>query len=155
MEGQLGGAPEFSPRGAAADDNLKEAAAFQGRGCCFWLPCFRRRPSGVWERIQTSGGHKEEINTWLSKGVQVFMRVREWSELVAGPRWKTFIRRFNKRRSKPGMFRYDPVSYALNFDEGSAHGVDAADDDVLRDVSPRYAPITATMDSGRGASPFT
>ncbi|KAJ1278218.1 hypothetical protein BS78_04G062400 [Paspalum vaginatum] len=34
-------------------------------------------------------------------------------------------------RSRPGVgdFRYDPLSYALNFDEGDCLGVDAGDED--------------------------
>uniref|UniRef100_A0A452Z9G6 Uncharacterized protein n=1 Tax=Aegilops tauschii subsp. strangulata TaxID=200361 RepID=A0A452Z9G6_AEGTS len=55
--------------------------------------------------------------------------VREWSELVAGPRWKTFIRRFRRGHHRHGggagagggrKLNYDALSYALNFDEG--HG---------------------------------
>lgn len=72
------------------------------------------------------------------------MKVREWSELAAGPRWKTFIRRFSRSRSggsrhAAGKYQYDPLSYALNFDEG--HNGDFGDDgyDGLRNFSTRYA----------------
>lgn len=53
------------------------------------------------------------------------MKVREWSELVAGPRWKTFIRRFRRGPTRHGSgggvgrkLNYDALNYALNFDEG-------------------------------------
>lgn len=48
------------------------------------------------------------------------MRAREWTEVVAGPRWKTFVRRFLRKKGRQGKFQYDPLSYALNFDDG--HG---------------------------------
>ena len=60
------------------------------------------------------------------------MAAREWSELVAGPRWKTFLRRFGRAHrggaARPAKHQYDPVSYALNFDD-SAAAVDNSDDE--------------------------
>ncbi|RWW26831.1 hypothetical protein BHE74_00016822 [Ensete ventricosum] len=47
------------------------------------------------------------------------MKVQEWWEMVAGPLWKTVIRRFNCDRHHHGG-GYDLLSYALNFDGG--HG---------------------------------
>ncbi|KAJ0048625.1 hypothetical protein Pint_15408 [Pistacia integerrima] len=111
--------------------------------CCFSFPCFNSRHSSSaglswWERIQLQ-------NHWWTPAVTAFQRVREWSEIVAGPRWKTFIRRFNRNRSNnssshhaPGKFQYDPLSYSLNFEE---HCNFDHDDDVsgFRDFSSRYA----------------
>lgn len=85
------------------------------------------------------------IPNWLDKGVTALKKVREWSELVAGPKWKTFIRRFNRTsaasRSKSGRFQYDPMSYALNFDEGAVQDGQFDEDRVFRDFSSRYAAI--------------
>ncbi|CAB4293653.1 unnamed protein product [Prunus armeniaca] len=53
---------------------------------------------------------------WLVENAK---KVREFSEVLAGPKWKNFIRSFStiykKRRVQ---FQYDPQSYALNFDDG-------------------------------------
>ncbi|KAK7411158.1 hypothetical protein VNO78_02590 [Psophocarpus tetragonolobus] len=130
--------------------------------CSFCFPCCfgsRRHSASVgfawWERVRTSSSWSESRSDpqtptgtpgrrWWSPGLGAFMKLREWSELVAGPRWKTFIRRFNRTRSGVcrhalGKYQYDPLSYALNFDEG--HNGDFDDDgyDGLRNFSTRYA----------------
>lgn len=62
------------------------------------------------------------------------MKVREVSEVVAGPKWKTFIRRiggyFRKNKTGRDQFRYDSESYALNFDGG----FDREDDALMYDT---------------------
>lgn len=151
--------PEYSPEDADVDEDFEELA-LRRSGCCFWLPCFSRQSGGAWERIPKSESHKEETSTWLSKSASALKKAREWSELVAGPKWKTFIRRFNKHRSKPGKFQYDPASYALNFDDGFEQSGNLDDDHVPRDFTSRYAPIPATAKSPmdhlrKDASSFT
>ncbi|KAJ4960036.1 hypothetical protein NE237_019946 [Protea cynaroides] len=96
---------------------------------------------------------------WWSKGWIAILKIRELSEIMAGPRWKTFIRRFNKNNNKGGgRFQYDPLSYALNFDEGTGHSDHQDEDRVFRDFSFRFAsiPISAksSMDLGRDAPSF-
>lgn len=135
---------------------------FDKRGCCcFVAPWSRRRTSASpsaewWERIQASD---RSGATGCLTGAS--MKLRDWSELLAGPRWKTFIRRFNKNSRHVGgstrlgvRFQYDPLSYALNFDENP----DA--DAGFRDFSSRFAApplsVKSSMDlGGRDApSPF-
>ncbi|KAL4181352.1 hypothetical protein AMTRI_Chr12g270780 [Amborella trichopoda] len=85
---------------------------FQGTGfCCFQWNCFGKRDTGVQEKqLLRNQGSKEE---WWKKG---WDKGREWSEILAGPKWKTFIRRLRfKKQGKP-QYKYDPQSYALNFD---------------------------------------
>ncbi|GAB4836629.1 hypothetical protein Ancab_001542 [Ancistrocladus abbreviatus] len=88
--------------------------------------------------------------------VRSWKKMREWSEIVAGPRWKTFIRRFRKNR-RQGNFGYDPLSYAMNFDEGQT-GNYWDEDYGFRDFSSRYAAIPASakssMDLGKDGPSF-
>lgn len=144
------------------DEGLPEEAdlMFDKRGCCcFVFPWSRRRTSAStsadwWERIQESD--RSGATGCLT---EASMKLRDWSELLAGPRWKTFIRRFNKNSRHLGgstrlgvKFQYDPLSYALNFDESP----DA--DAGFRDFSSRFAApslsVKSSMDlGGRDAPP--
>ncbi|KAF8407944.1 hypothetical protein HHK36_007084 [Tetracentron sinense] len=139
--------PDLSNKEGESGEEEMNDNVFSKRGyCCFWMPCWGPDGSTTigsewWERIRTA--EKEE--RWWSKGWKAWKRLREWSEIVAGPRWKTFIRRFNKNRSggagKQGKFQYDPLSYALNFDEGPGQNGNSDDDYVHRDFSCRFASI--------------
>ncbi|GJS42107.1 hypothetical protein Tco_0567150 [Tanacetum coccineum] len=127
---------------------------------CFWIPCMHSHEhlrTDWWEHISNKSD-KNEGDRWWCKGVRTFKKIKEWSELVAGPKWKTFIRRLSKKRSKHNsIFKYDPASYSLNFDEGKAHVED--DDLFFRDFSARYAyiPVSAksSMDLGKDGLSFT
>ncbi|KAK7281865.1 hypothetical protein RIF29_10199 [Crotalaria pallida] len=128
--------------------------------CSFCLPCCfgsHRSPSTGftwWERAQTTSQSEPQTGSagdrWWRRG---FMKVREWSEIVAGPRWKTFIRRFNRNRSggfrNTGKYQYDPLSYALNFDEGPGRNGDFEDGDYdgYRNFSTRYVAATTIKTS--------
>ncbi|XP_076909738.1 uncharacterized protein LOC143567134 [Bidens hawaiensis] len=91
------------------------------RGCCFRMPC----------------------RCW-SKGLSP---LKEWSQLVAIPKLKTFIRQFNTQRFRHGKFQYDPTSYMLNFDDGLGNLED--DDQSVPNFSMRYSLILVpgSMDS--------
>ncbi|KAL1538591.1 hypothetical protein AAHA92_27318 [Salvia divinorum] len=127
--------PEFLRSDDDCLDDLRDAALFR-RGCCFFsFPCFRPRRSEHWERIPPSAGESEAISrSWWGEALR---SVREWSELVAGPRWKTFIRRFNQSggRSRAARCGYDPMSYSLNFE--------TEEPPLYRDFSSRYSAIPA------------
>lgn len=65
--------------------------------------------------------------SWWKKRVK---KVKEISEFIAGPEWKTLIRRIsnslneiNMKRKSHMQFQYDPQSYRLNFDDGSDYGL--------------------------------
>lgn len=138
--------------------------------CCFCFPCFssRRTPTvgiAFWERIRTAQIHSDR-NLW-ARGVRAFQKVREWSEIVAGPRWKTFIRRFNRNKSgsggggaggRHGQFHYDPLSYSLNFDEGPGQNGNLEDENDyggFRAFSTRYASVTGPEKTGLGSTTTT
>jgi hypothetical protein len=135
--------------GAAAAAGLDEAdAAFFSRSrrrcCCFSAPwqssssSYARRTVGGgagadgewWHQVGAGGTRATERRRWWRRGVDALMKVREWSELVAGPRWKTFIRRFRRghhhRHGGGAKLNYDALDYALNFDEG--HGACSPED---------------------------
>ncbi|XP_060206511.1 uncharacterized protein LOC132634247 [Lycium barbarum] len=133
MEGR-----EFTHAYAEPRDETTSEQLFQKRRCCFFFPSVK------------------EGTVWL-KGINVVKKLREWSEIVAGPRWKTFIRRFNRNKNGThAKYQYDPLSYALNFDEGNNGEED--DEYGLRDFSTRYASIPASargsMDLGRDGPNF-
>lgn len=154
---------ESNRRDELSTDDLEQPAFFRRGCCCFWtLPCYNSRKSKDWERISTSENYEQHdgsvYQSWWGQGIEAFKKVREWSELVAGPKWKTFIRRFNKApaRAKSGKFQYDPFSYALNFDQGPGQNGQFEDDGVFRDFPARYAAIPAVQSSlSKDVAPLT
>ena len=90
--------------------------------------------------IRQQGGEKRE--DWL---VNKMRQVKQFSELLGGPKWKNFIRLFsmhgiNKKRRV--QFQYDLQNYALNFDDGINGEVE---DDAYLDFMLRYvAPLGIT-----------
>ncbi|KAI6680264.1 hypothetical protein NL676_034145 [Syzygium grande] len=61
---------------------------------------------------------EEARETWFMRNSK---KVQHFSEVLAGPKWKNFIRRSGSRgvgKKKRTQFQYDPRSYALNFDNG-------------------------------------
>ncbi|KAK1427614.1 hypothetical protein QVD17_16304 [Tagetes erecta] len=125
----------------ATDDHQQSPSdfIFVQRRCCFCIP-YR------WQKVPSSSpDHNPEQTLW-SRGIDALKKIREWSEIVAGPRWKTFIRRFNRnksfnRHSQSSKFQYDPLGYALNFDEGALENGDSEleNDYMIRNFSSRYA----------------
>lgn len=180
--------PDYPTRISIEEDDSPSNAFISRNRCCFQLPCFGSSPSTTARLGGASGGaahssspsttslwgrlrDADSDNRWWARPFRAFKKLREWSEIVAGPQWKTFIRRFNRHRrhnhhhhhsaAAAGKFQYDPLSYALNFDEGQ-HGQNGQFEDdygqqQFPDFSSRYAsiPISAksSMDLGRGGAP--
>ncbi|KAL4304459.1 hypothetical protein GQ457_10G018120 [Hibiscus cannabinus] len=96
----------------AAAQDFEYAFPSSGCGCIGRLRWWRQKAEGV------------RPESWLKRKAQ---KLREISEVLAGPRWRNFIPRFitygigKKRRSMMMMqFQYDPRSYQLNFDHREA-----------------------------------
>ena len=113
----------------------------EGSGC--GCGCFRGLSLRWWQ------GHDEEGKRLLDqKGeggetwvMEKLRKAKEVSEVIAGPKWKTFIRKisgYGKKQQK-NRFQYDEHSYALNFNSG-AQSED--EDNIPPSFSARFsAPI--------------
>lgn len=141
---------EFPHSYASTPSINNSETLFHKRRRCFCFPSFnstnqltRCAQFNWWRRLRN--GAVKEGSVW-SKGINALKRLREWSEIVAGPRWKTFIRRFNRSKSgsRNAKFQYDPLSYSLNFDEGRGNNGEEEEELVLRNFSTRYASIPAS-----------
>ncbi|XP_014499011.1 uncharacterized protein LOC106760094 [Vigna radiata var. radiata] len=90
------------------------------------------------------GGREEEDkkgDSWVSCKLR---NIKEFTEVIAGPKWKTFIRKlsgYGKKQQK-NRFQYDEHSYALNFNSGAQ----SEDDDMPPTFSARF---TAPFPSAR------
>ncbi|KAM0021158.1 hypothetical protein Hdeb2414_s0024g00647721 [Helianthus debilis subsp. tardiflorus] len=93
---------------------------------------------------QQQSGDMINKDTWFMKRAK---SLKEYSEVVAGPKWKNFIRRFSRgvkttKSNANTLFQYDPQSYALNFNGEDDH----EDDDLLpRSFSTRFAPPSRSI----------
>ncbi|KAJ6743893.1 STRESS INDUCED PROTEIN [Salix viminalis] len=118
-------------------EDYEEAVASSCCGCFQGFCCRPRRGSSNNGMEGNAMLKQEEAvikDGWLVEKVK---KVKEISEVLAGPKWKNFIRSFsnyNKKRSRM-QYQYDLQSYALNFDEGFDREVDAE----YPDFSARYA----------------
>ncbi|ONI34533.1 hypothetical protein PRUPE_1G486100 [Prunus persica] len=107
------------PEESYDDFDEEEIAPSSSCGCLwgFYFRALRGRSNIGTQRylLQQQGGDQVKEN-WLVENAK---KVREFSEVLAGPKWKNFIRSFStiykKRRVQ---FQYDLQSYALNFDDG-------------------------------------
>lgn len=126
------------------EEDFEEAGA-SGNGC--GCGCFRVF-SLKWWRGQ---GHEEEGKRLLEqKGgegrgggggetwvMDKLREVKEASEVIAGPKWKTFIRKISGygKKQQRKRFQYDEHSYALNFNSGAQ----SEDEDMPPSFSARFS----------------
>ncbi|KAM7276333.1 hypothetical protein ACFE04_018199 [Oxalis oulophora] len=111
---------ETSPLNSSnLEEDYEEVSSSSSYGCgtCLTGLCFWRQGN---DNSITSGryllpNNQQEENWALRK----LKSVKEMSEIIAGPKWKNFIRSFSKKKKASlQQFQYDPHSYALNFDDG-------------------------------------
>ncbi|KAJ6923744.1 hypothetical protein NC652_017153 [Populus alba x Populus x berolinensis] len=78
-----------------------------------WLN-LKRNNEREYDILNENGDHRDP---W---SVRKLKKVKEASEIVAGAKWKTFIRKIGayikKRKQRNNQAQYDAESYALNFD---------------------------------------
>ncbi|XP_041018080.1 uncharacterized protein LOC121260322 [Juglans microcarpa x Juglans regia] len=93
------------------------------RGLCFgWCP-----DNNVTRRHLLLQQHGEREENWVANKLR---QVKQFSEVLGGPKWKDFIRFFSLRaginKKRRNQYRYDLQSYALNFDDGINREEDCA-----------------------------
>nr|GMD78960.1 Cathepsin L-like [Ipomoea batatas] len=108
---------------------------------CFRRFCFQSGEGTTRALIGGESGAAVREPWWRGKA----KKMRELSEVVAGPRWKNLLRKIGRycnpklKGGYKGQFIYDAQSYALNFDNGTAATAAEEDDGLLRNFSSRYA----------------
>ncbi|OMO61608.1 hypothetical protein CCACVL1_23375 [Corchorus capsularis] len=120
-----------------SQDFDQETYSSSGCGCfhgfCWWRRRSRNEGNGYMLHQQEDQNQMINKESWLKKKAK---KLKEMSEILAGPKWKNFIRSFSKRSKSSSMqFQYDPRSYELNFDDGIHREVD----DGFPDFSARFA----------------
>ncbi|KAJ0942179.1 hypothetical protein HanPSC8_Chr03g0088881 [Helianthus annuus] len=124
--------------------DYEEIVSSNGCGCFRLFSYFgtRHQDGETTSFIYHRPGYVLDDDGWL---MNRFKSMKEFSEVVAGPKWKNFIRRFSKKPKRGNSsFQYDPESYALNFNDGGGGG----DDDALPcSFSTRFAPHSRSMSS--------
>ncbi|CAA2972152.1 uncharacterized protein LOC111387520 [Olea europaea var. sylvestris] len=123
----------------ADDDNDVNKETPSAGGCAFFRSlCFGWNGENEGDESHLLQGGEVEKETWLVKKLK---KLKEFSEVVAGPKWKNFIRKIGKlcnaKKSKT-QFQYSPESYALNF-----NGEDDDDEEdyhLVHSFSARFAP---------------
>ncbi|KAK7291994.1 hypothetical protein RIF29_07596 [Crotalaria pallida] len=127
-------------------DGLEESTSSSGCGCGF----FRVFSLKWWQGHDEDEGKRlleQRDEGWVMNKLK---KVKETSEVIAGPKWKTLIRKissgYGKKKQKK-RFQYDEQSYALNFNSGAQ----SEDEDYIRPTfSSRFsAPLPAGATSAR------
>lgn len=131
---------EGKPLVEAAEHEGEDFIDQQASGCGYG--CFRVFGFTCWQGYEEGKGLLEQRgDTWWSCKLR---KMKEASEVIAGPKWKTFIRKisgYGKKQQK-NRFQYDEHSYALNFSSGAQ-----SEDD---DMPPSFlAKFSAPFPSGR------
>lgn len=115
-----------------------EEASGSGCGC----GCFKGFNFKWWQSHEEEGKRLIDQNGGGGEGwmVEKMKKVKEASEVIAGPKWKNFIRKISGQQKKK-RFQYDEQSYALNF---NSRAESEDDEDMPPSFSARFsAPFPA------------
>lgn len=141
--------PILMPKLQDIDVDHEEEEVWGSKGCdWFSLFCLKWRRNGIDDETddtllhQRGGDQAAEETLWKRK----LKKLKQFSEKIAGPKWKNFIRKMsgycsgNKRKkSQKNRFQYDPYSYALNFDNGDDDADKRGDESLLQGFTSRFA----------------
>ncbi|KAE9609765.1 hypothetical protein Lalb_Chr07g0179511 [Lupinus albus] len=106
--------------GRALVMEMEQDEDFDGtrNGCgCGWFRVFSLKWLQGHDEEEDKGLLGEKGEGWMMNKLK---KVKETSEVIAGPRWKNFIRKisvYGKKQQK--KYQYDERSYALNFNSGA------------------------------------
>ncbi|KAK7266145.1 hypothetical protein RIF29_18785 [Crotalaria pallida] len=104
---------------------MSSATMSPNRGC-FCIPCFHHKTTPFsFDRILSPSSKTEA--RWWARGYKKVLEL------------KTFLRRFFDKQKRTVSFNYDPLSYALNFDDGF-NGDDG--EDGYGGFSARFASVS-------------
>ncbi|CAI0388668.1 unnamed protein product [Linum tenue] len=138
--------PAAAAAGSYQDQEEENSSAFSGCNCfgslfSRWGTKSASSESNSYLLMQNRGGgktgedenqqQKTEPSSWVMNQMK---KLKEVSEMVAGPKWKNFIRQKQRRNQK---FTYNAESYALNFD----CGLDEEEYDYVPGFSQRFAAV--------------
>ncbi|KAI9125944.1 hypothetical protein K1719_003362 [Acacia pycnantha] len=87
----------------------------EGGWCGCFRPAFGYRWRRLWPEDDNDGGGG---GGWVMNKLR---KMKEASEVIGGPKWKTFIRKIIFSRKQKNRFQYDEHSYALNFDKAQTN----------------------------------
>ncbi|KZV41399.1 hypothetical protein F511_37602 [Dorcoceras hygrometricum] len=128
----------YSPIREGQEEHSGDYNETAGGGC----GCFRRFCFGWDDEGPSSHNYLlRESESWVA---EKFKKLREVSEMAAGPKWKNLVRkigrlcnpkRSNKETTSNLQFQYSPESYALNF----AGREEEEDGQLLHSFSTRFA----------------
>ncbi|PPS03054.1 hypothetical protein GOBAR_AA17630 [Gossypium barbadense] len=102
------------------DDNI-QVAKFANGGCCFWMPCNSAVGPIWWQHLAVYDNDTDSESSMPSSDNEAW-----WTRGTG---------------NGGGKFHYDPLSYALNFDEGPGGNGNYDDDYFKRNFSYRYATL--------------
>ncbi|KAL7137836.1 hypothetical protein ABFS83_10G120700 [Erythranthe nasuta] len=132
--------PAFSTTYNYPHEDYEEAST---AGC----GCLRRFCFGLYAKEESNSYLLPQEEGGASAPLINLKKLRDFSELVAGPKWNNFVRKIGNKicsckkynYKTTAQFRYSPESYVLNFAGGGDRPED--DNDLLHSFSARFAPV--------------
>ncbi|KAL3532236.1 hypothetical protein ACH5RR_005757 [Cinchona calisaya] len=144
----------YSPiREQNQEDHLDFDEIATPSGCCCCFGWIKNNHESKYLLQENNGLEQQHKESWF---VNKLKKLKEFSEVAAGPKWKNLVRKIGKylkpdnKQSRTYQSMYTPNSYALNFDDG---GEEEEDDDLFVSFSSRFsAPLSSNQQKTEGSS---